>query len=193
MAEDNILVDIAIPILVGVFGLIGALIGVFWGEIQAWNRRRIFEKLILREIEELSPHPLLGKDEDTIKDVWTERLPHKKFVHPDIFNSVTENRDFIFSLNPNLVYFVTQLWDEVMNQKKQYYPDESQFHYFLDMIILYARGRKLRKRYSGTKKLEKVHNGWVQIFNASSDGFIASPDCQLKEHESFLQKYFGAS
>ena len=91
MADVDLLADIAIPILVGVFGLIGALIGIFWDRIQAWNKSKIFEKLLLRELEEISPY----NEEPEKASNWTQFIPNKDFIHPRIFKNETENRDFI--------------------------------------------------------------------------------------------------
>ena len=63
MPDEKSLLEIAIiPILVGLIGFAGALIAAFWGGLQAWSRGRVFEKLILRELEEISPHPMIRKN-----------------------------------------------------------------------------------------------------------------------------------
>jgi hypothetical protein len=53
----------------------------------------------------------------------------KKLIHREIFNNVAENRDFILSLDPALVYFVSNLWNAYDNS------DHEQFKYFLTKIL----------------------------------------------------------
>jgi hypothetical protein len=81
------------------------LIALTWPEIQRRYRRRAFRQLILRELQELKP---LNPEERM--DNW-QAHQQKNFVHKRIFEAPSENRDFILSLSPDLVYYLSQLWD----------------------------------------------------------------------------------
>jgi hypothetical protein len=85
-----------------------ALIAILWPEIQSWSRRRVFQGLIWRELLEVSPYPT---DKAKLKGWWMHC--QKRFIHREIFNNVKENRDFILSLNPDLVYMIAQLWQSL--------------------------------------------------------------------------------
>ncbi len=102
-----------------------ALLPFIWGFTSSTIRRRQFRELILRELEEIGPHP---KEKDDEKDGsnWSDHHADKKFIHTQIFSKPTENRDFILSLKSNLVYYVNQLWNSKSN------PD--QWIYFISMI-----------------------------------------------------------
>ena len=53
----------------------------------------------------MAPWPKEKKDEGK----WHEHLT-KRFVHKEIFAQVSENRDFILSLPPDITYNLAQLW-----------------------------------------------------------------------------------
>ena len=87
--------------------LIVAAIAVLWPWLLTLQRGWRFRRLIKRELEEVGPHPA-----DPVADKpWWEHAT-KRFVHEETFRrvDVPENRDFILSLNPELVYQVSQLW-----------------------------------------------------------------------------------
>jgi hypothetical protein len=81
--------------------------------------------LILRELQECTPYPYEEDEQgnvkmDQSKKKWTDYYQeNKKFIHKDIFKNIKDNRDFILGLNPDLVYFVSQLWDEIEVQTKK--------------------------------------------------------------------------
>lgn len=81
-----------------------SLIALIWPGIQDWYRRRNFKRLILRELDELSPYP-----EDATLSGWWEHC-QKRFIHREILEDPVSNRDFILSLDPDLSYYLTQLW-----------------------------------------------------------------------------------
>lgn len=91
---------VIMPLLLGLFA-------TFWPVIQNRHRRRIFTQLILRELQEISPYPEEVRAENCVK--WQDHC-QKTFIHRKIFEQPNENRDFILSLEPDLVYFVSQLW-----------------------------------------------------------------------------------
>jgi hypothetical protein len=96
--------DVAIPLLLG---FLGGGIAIFWPWLQSFFRRRKFQGIIRRELAEIGPEPpspLDGKP-------WWEDLT-KRFVHEEAFarERFSENRDFLLSLDPAVVYLVSQLW-----------------------------------------------------------------------------------
>jgi hypothetical protein len=83
-----------------------ALIALFLPNLRALHRRRMFTRLILRELEELTPFPRELQDG---QQWWAHQ--GRQFVHRRIFADVSANWDFILSLDSTLVYYVSQLWD----------------------------------------------------------------------------------
>lgn len=128
MSEANSLLEVAvIPILVGIFGLIGALLGpAIWGQLQGRNRGKVFENLILREL--IYFNPMINPKSEKGNGKWTQHIQYRKFIHREIFQKVTENRDFILSLDPDFVYYVSQLWVEIEFQEQNESPEDSLFH-----------------------------------------------------------------
>jgi hypothetical protein len=120
MNPKNWLDIVIIPIML-------ALIAICWPVIQNYNRRRIFKQLIFRELREISPFPQAA----TLKGWWEHC--QKRFIHREIFLNPTENRDFILSLELDLVYFVTQLWHSLEKH------DFEQWDYCLDGLSIEFR------------------------------------------------------
>ena len=112
---EDILKVVIVPLTV-------ALIAVLWPEIQRRYRRRAFRQLIVRELQELKPF----RPESRMDD-WFEHQ-QKDFVHKRIFESPSENRDFILSLPTDLVYYISQLWDARAKG------DHDQWLYFLRVL-----------------------------------------------------------
>jgi hypothetical protein len=125
MTVKDVLDIVIIPVVL-------AILALAWPVIQSWYRRRAFQNLILRELEELEPFP-----EEVVELKELEHYPEdaetygwwahqkKDFVHQKILQDVSENRDFILSLEPDLVYFISQLWDAKRNK------DDQQWLYYL--------------------------------------------------------------
>jgi hypothetical protein len=91
--------DVAvIPMALGIAALI-------WPSAQTWRRRRSFQKLISRELRELSPWP-----ENPIPGSSWVKHQTKDLVHKRIFDDVSANRDFVLSLPADWIYPVSQLW-----------------------------------------------------------------------------------
>jgi hypothetical protein len=83
-----------------------AAIALLWPVVQNLHRRRRFTRLILRELCELqpdSPTALKGHN-------WSDHQK-RQFLHKKILESPSENRDFILSLPPDLIYSLSQLWE----------------------------------------------------------------------------------
>jgi hypothetical protein len=94
--------DLGAPLILAV---VGTGVAALWPWWQARRRRQRLTGLMRRELQEIGPRePLLGKE-------WWEHLD-KRFVHEEFFDleNVTENRDFLLSLHPTLVYHASQLW-----------------------------------------------------------------------------------
>lgn len=80
-------------------------IGVWLPRLFEAEKARKFTALIKRELAEMEPWP-----KKAIEDAkWTDHLD-KRFIHEEIFNNVSDNRDFILSLPPDIAYNTAQLW-----------------------------------------------------------------------------------
>lgn len=99
-----------------------ALIALSWPEIQNRSRRRRFTNLIRRELQELSPYP-----QQACLEGWWQHCA-KRFIHREIFEHPSENRDFILSLDAELVYQVAQLWQSLEQH------NWDQWRYCLEML-----------------------------------------------------------
>ena len=125
-----------------------ALIALFWPGLQSFYRRRTFTCLILRELEELTPHPKIPeKDRE-----WWEHQP-RRFVHQRIFDDVSANRDFILSLDPELVYWISQLWDSFERR------DPDQWLWYLG---------RLNVKFARKKEISKNYQSWQVLIEANS-------------------------
>jgi hypothetical protein len=80
-------------------------LGAMLPHIIELGKRRRFLALIRREMMEMKPRPLDKEKEGR----WHLHLK-KKFIHEQIFEKPSENRDFILSLPPDLAYNEAQLW-----------------------------------------------------------------------------------
>lgn len=87
--------------------IVGGTIALLWPTIQIQSRARRFKALIERELEEVRPYS--GQEPSP---PWFDQLK-KVFLHRRIFEEVSENRDFIISLEPGLAYNISQLWDAI--------------------------------------------------------------------------------
>jgi len=125
-----------------------ALIALFWPNLQALYKRRAFTRLILRELKELTPSP---REPEDGKQWWEHQKRH--FVHQRIFEDVSANRDFILSLEPTLVYWVTQLWDSLESH------DAEQWLWYLGNIA---------KKYDRRGEINKNHTLWKQLIETYS-------------------------
>lgn len=87
--------------------VVGGGVAVFFPWLQAHWRGVRFQGIIRRELQELRPVP----PEFQLNTPWWRHL-RKRFVHEEVFahGRVSENRDFLLSLDPTVVYLVSQLW-----------------------------------------------------------------------------------
>jgi hypothetical protein len=126
---------VVIPVVLG-------LIALLWPWIQSRHRRKRFTSLIFRELQELELYP-----KESLRDHWADHLT-KNFAHRAILKDVSQNRDFVLSLNPDLLYHLLQLWAAYDVR------DEAQWLYSLDELAKYDRSGKLRK----------VRAAWADVF-----------------------------
>jgi len=87
---------LVIPIVIF---LVGALLPNLFEAVKT----RKFLALIKRELGEMIPEPLPRTGQ------WHQHLI-KRFIHKEIFDKVSENRDFILALPPDIAYNAKQLW-----------------------------------------------------------------------------------
>ena len=121
-----------------------ALLAILFPAIKSWHIRRRFKRLILRELQEIQPFP----KEPQIGEIWSFHQ-QKKCIHKQIINESSENRDFILSLPPTLVYYISNLWDpENMKDKEA----RQWLHYLLKL-----------KEYFQDEKFNDVCDTWVTL------------------------------
>jgi hypothetical protein len=140
MTTKDILDIVLIPLAV-------VLLPLIWAFCASLFRRTQFRNLILREIEEIGPFPL---DRSSLPsgNSWTDHHTQKRFLHKEIFEKPTENRDFILSLSPDLVYHVIQLWQSKDNH--------DQWLYMISQI-------KSQAYCSRRNKIQKVEDKWRSL------------------------------
>ncbi len=128
--------DIGVPLLL-VF--VGGGVAALWPWLQVRSRGKRFEQIIKRDPE----HPVQGK-------AWWEHVT-KRFVHEQIFKreNVSQNRDFLLTLDGSVVYEVTQLWTAF--EKK----NATQWMKCIDAL---TRNKRL-----SSKPLEEAFERWKKI------------------------------
>lgn len=89
------------------------IIGALLPRLFEMEKKRKFLALIKRELEEMAPYP----KEPTDSGEWYQHL-HKRFLHEEIFKKVSENRDFILSLPPDIAYNLSQMWTHFEKAQK---------------------------------------------------------------------------
>ena len=127
------------------------LLALVWPSIHAWHRRRAFQRLIERELEEVGPHPETPQPKGT----WTHHQS-KRFVHQAILKDAPSNIDFVLSLKPDLVYVVSQLWDARRES------DAGQWLWHLQQIS---------RMYPSNAEIAKVVERWetlIKVYSAST-------------------------
>ena len=73
--------------------------------LKQWDEKRRFRKIVLRELEEVTPYP----SEPMTNGQWNQ-LQQKRFLHQKVFDAPSENKALLLRLPQDLVYFVNQLW-----------------------------------------------------------------------------------
>lgn len=172
MSTKDILDLIVIPVAI-------VLLPLIWGLTVACIRRIQFQNLIFREIEEIGPHPPYEAEKRKYK--WTEYHSNKSegFIHRKIFSDPTNNREFILSINPNLVYYVTQLWASTK--------DPGQWLYMISQIEAVAPFYQIKRRH----KIRDVRVKWYELmkeYGVPSDENFIKNDLGNYEEELKLFK-----
>jgi hypothetical protein len=135
---------------------IGALLPSLFDAVKA----RKFLALIKRELEEMEPWP--KKVREGAK--WTDHLD-KRFIHEKIVENVSDNRDFILSLPPDIAYNLSQLWahfDKVTDPKASVTNDDLAKHgafwcdYLRETCMFFDRRRG--RNFQG-----RVYLPWVRL------------------------------
>jgi hypothetical protein len=147
-ADTNAWANIGVPLTIA---FLGATVAAFWPWIQSFQRGRRFEGIIRRELEEIGPFP---NTPDPDKPWWEHA--QRRFIHEELFqrHSISQNRDFLLSLDPTLVYQVSQLW--IALEKR----DGRQWLYYLGELAYNDR--------VFTRKLQSAHDKWIAIIEAQS-------------------------
>lgn len=121
------------------------LLGIFWSFIQGQYRCIRFKLLTRRELEEIGPcHP-----NPDPKD-WTSYLT-KEFVHQKIINDASANLDFILVLEPEFVYYLSQLWSAFETK------DSGQWIHFLEKLSTHD--------YTKSKELTMALTCWHNVID----------------------------
>jgi hypothetical protein len=97
----------------------------------------------------------------------------KDFIHKAILDNPTENKDYIFSINVNLLYLTKQLWSAF---------DDNDIENFLKYFcyLTKAKSRFLHREYDKKKSIAKACQEWVDIVtkeNITSN--VISNDCKV--------------
>jgi hypothetical protein len=162
--------DVIAPVIIAITG--GA-VAALWPWIQTYWRGRKFEGLIERELRELAPVPLAPQRNTP----WWKHL-QTRFVHEEIFalSQVSVNRDFLLSLDPTVLYQVSQLWISFGRR------DAQQFLHFLDRL-----GDSERV---GSRDLKNAARAWrVVIGDAASN---TQPPAMRSESTGRAEALLGA-
>ena len=146
----DILEVVIIPIAIFV---IGALLP---GMFEAVKTRK-FLALIKRELGEMGPRP----DKKSNDGKWYQHLK-KRFIHEEIFAKISENRDFILSLPPEVSYNTSQLWTHFEKATKPMKPEDLAEHAaswcdYLRAICSFFDHQESRNFY------KSVYEPWEQL------------------------------
>jgi hypothetical protein len=144
---------IGVPLVIA---FVGGGVAVFWPWLQTNFRGRKFEGIIKRELQEIGPRP---PDPEKGKPWWEHAT--MRFVHEEIFDrrKTVENRDFLLSLDPTLVFEVSQLWTAFEKRNHQ------QWLAFLELL---ASDEKV-----GSLQLKEASLQWANVIGAQSPECLA--------------------
>lgn len=144
-------------VIAAVVSLAAAVVVATWTTAQALQRGWRFRRLIRRELAEIGPHPKEPDPRSPDRPWW--EFATKRTVHEEIFRRehISENRDFILSLDPTIVYRVTQLW--IALEKR----DGPNWVYFMGEV---AATSGLR-----SPDLTLAHRRWADIMASQPEQF----------------------
>jgi len=160
VASDTPSATITAAVLALVATIIGGVIAVGWPSWRSWQIGRRFVKLVRRELEEIKPNApeiekaIRGKDAPPADKPWwqylSKRFVHEKFVTRE---GISDHRDFVLSLDPTLVYLLSQLWSSFEEH------DGEQWKYYLCTL---ADNKKVR-----SKGLKEAAELWEHIVSTA--------------------------
>lgn len=132
-------------------------------------------RLIVKELGEFEPTKNPDKGGTDKGGDWTSYL-NKRFIHRDILSSPTENKEFIFSIDPNLIYLTIQLWGAFDNT------DIEQFlKYFCH--ISNAETTILKRRYDRNGEIRCAYEKWIRLVKKEGvpvQEVISSSKCHVE-------------
>ena len=168
--------NIIVPLFIAA---LGASVAVLWPWLQARQRAGRFHRIIARELEELGPNKSLPRGLP-----WWRYLT-KRFVHEEVFSrfNISTNREFLLTLEPNVLYGVSQLWAAYDKR------DGNQWNYYLQYL---SKNPKLRSR-----KLNNAVELWKSLISESThramsarvDGADPVMDWGASLFEARVQRY----
>lgn len=134
-----------------VLAVVAGALGIFWPWIRARYTARRFHGIIARELEEIGPHP---KSRSGLP--WWTHL-QRRFIHEEILTRprLSENREFILTMDSTVLYLVTQLW---MSYEKR---DAVQWLHYL--------GELAENEVVGGDQLRTAHEEWKEIVTVDAD------------------------
>jgi hypothetical protein len=179
--------QVFVSIIVALIALFAGTVTLLWSRLQDRHRKRKFERLILRELEELRPPP---------PDKWNSSMKLSQgtkgqFVHQKIFEKPVENRDFILSLDPSLVYFVNQLWNTVTVD------DRDQWLHYLKAISEYPDVPltfKIRMYIKGDKDRFNLEKAYLDQMKNNKNKIMLKYDKKgeiKKAHDEWYERIKG--
>ena len=144
--------DVGVPLIIA---FLAGAIAAFWPWLQALQRGRKFQRIIRRELQEVAPYP---EHPDSEKPWWEHAT--KRFIHEEFFQrgAISQNRDFLLSLDPTVVYQVSQLW--IALEKR----DGRQWMHFLFEL---ANSRRV-----GSQDLKRARDMWKRIIDAQRSDLL---------------------
>jgi len=147
-----------VPLIVAIIAAIAAS----WTFIQArWNGY-YFQKLLVKELGEFEPNLCL-KTPDRNKGF--SQYMKRDFIHKEILDNPSENKDYIFSINVNLLYLTKQLWSAFKDN------DIDRFlrHF---CYLTKARSSRLHRHYDKNGYMANALQQWVKL--VMKDGITPS-------------------
>lgn len=171
-AEGSLNVWLEILIVPALLAAVGSLLAFAWPTIQRLQRQRRFKALLHRELEEIGPTdpwcPTAKFREDKREDPkyddknprpridasisWTQYLS-RRFVHERFLRPQSTDNEFLLSLDPELVYFVSQLWMAYDSG------NHSQWNYYLGELVNYEWALVENKN----NEIAKAHRQWCAL------------------------------